>query len=341
MNSSAITYLPPPAACESLADMVTRFGGHFEGRHHGLATELDAKNAENRIAHLPNGRVFGSGTVLAPDGSSIAIDVSTDFGSARDSHWLLNFRQIRPPLRLPASTAVIAVNLGTRYCHWLLEELPRLLALVRSDNTGLIVNQRAPFIREAFEMGRFQGPLWEVGRHTHYECEQLIIPSLIGRAGHPNPFGVRIVTEFTAPWRGTASRFGERIYISRENAGRRRVVNETELWEQLEPRGFLKLRLEELTWKDQINAFAHAREVVAPHGAGLANLVFCQPGTRVVEFFHRAYVNPCFGRLAELKAVDYYPVIPLGAEPISCEPRHNRLDLHADVPSILAALRKN
>ena len=90
-----------------------------------------------------------------------------------------------------------------------------------------------------------------------------------------------------------------------------------------------------------INAFAHAREVVAPHGAGLANLVFSPAGTRVVEFFHRAYVNPCFARLAELKNLDYHPVIPAGPDAISHEPRGNRLDLFADVPAILAALRKN
>jgi capsular polysaccharide biosynthesis protein len=223
----------------------------------------------------------------------------------------------------------------------LLEELPRLLALERAAGTGIIVSQRAPFIREAFDLGRFSGPILAVVRHTHFECEQLLIPPLTDRAGNPSPLGVKRVYEFTAPWRGTAPVFGDKIYVSRENAERRRVLNDAELWPQLEARGFTKLRLEELSWRDQINAFAHAREVVAPHGAGLANLVFSPAGTRVVEFFHRAYVNPCFGRLAELKTLDYHAVIPAGPDAIRHEPRGNRLDLHADVPAILAALRKN
>jgi hypothetical protein len=333
MSTPAATCLPPPIACERLADLLLRWGGHYVG----LATDP----VPPRLAQLPNGRVFGSGTVLSPDGRAIASDVSSDFGGPAESHWLLSFRQIRPPLHLPGATAVVAVNLGTRYCHWLLEELPRLLALERTEDQGVIVNQNAPFIRQAFELGGFPGPIWTVGRHTHFECEQLLIPELIGRAGHPTHLGVNLLTEFTNPWRGTVSTWGERLYISREKAGRRRVSNEAELRDHLDARGFRTLRLEELSWREQINAFAHAREVVAPHGAALANLVFCRPGTRVVEFFHRAYVNPCFGRLAELANVDYVPVIPDGPEAIGHEPRGNRLDLHADVPAILAGLRKN
>ncbi len=340
MSTPAATYLPPPDSCERLADLLPRWGGYYIDLGADAGALVNA--GTRRVAQLPNGRVFGSGSVLAPDGRSIASDVSTDFGGTAESHWLLSFQQIRPPVRLPGATAVVAVNLGTRYCHWLLEELPRLLALARTtDGTGILVNQNAPFIREAFDLGRFPGPIWAVGRHTHFECEQLLIPELIGRAGHPTQLGVNLLTEFTAPWRGSASVCGDRLYISREKASRRQVLNDAELWPQLEARGFRKLRLEELSWRDQINAFAHASEVVAPHGAGLANLVFCRPGTRVVEFFHRSYVNPCFGRLAELAKLDYIAVIPDGAEAISNEPRGNRLDLHADVPAILAALQKN
>jgi capsular polysaccharide biosynthesis protein len=340
LKTSTSSYLPPPVACERLDALLARFGGSYLDSKN-VVNESGATSAANRVAQLPDGRVFGSGTVLAPDGSSVAIDVSTDFGGPADSHWLLGYTQIRPPVRIAGATAVVAVNLGTRYCHWLLEELPRLLALERSAGTGIIVSQRAPFIREAFDLGRFSGPILAVGRHTHFECEQLLIPPLTGRAGDPSPLGVKRVHEFTAPWRGTASVFGEKIYVSRENAGRRRVLNDAELWPQLEARGFTKLRLEELSWRDQINAFAHAREVVAPHGAGLTNLVFSPADTRVVEFFHRAYVNPCFGRLAELRNLDYHAVIPAGPDAIRHEPRGNRLDLHADVTAILAALRTN
>jgi len=146
------------------------------------------------------------------------------------------------------------------------------------------------------------------------------------------------VTAFAFGQKLPASGFGEKLYITRENATRRRVNNEGELWARLEGRGFVKLRLEAMSWREQVAAFAAARVVVAPHGAGLANVVFCRPGTRVVEFFNRSYVNPCFEQWAHTARLDYHAVVPAGEEAVGKERRANREDITADIPSIIAAL---
>ena len=64
------------------------------------------------LARLPDGWVFGSGNVLAPDGQTIARDVSPDFGKPFQKHWLLTYPKLRPPVPLPGTTAVIATTLG-------------------------------------------------------------------------------------------------------------------------------------------------------------------------------------------------------------------------------------
>ena len=46
---------------------------------------------------------------------------------------------------------------------------------------------------------------------------------------------------------------------------------------------------------EQVDAFAAAQVVVAPHGAALGNLVFCPPGVRVLELFAPRDVNPATG----------------------------------------------
>ena len=131
---------------------------------------------------------------------------------------------------------------------------------------------------------------------------------------------------------------GERLYVSRARARRRRVVNEESLWALLEARGFHRVFLEDMTWAEQIVAFREARELVAAHGAGLANLVFCEAGTRVVEFFDRAYVNPCYWRLAALKGLDYRPLVPAGDVALTQTLSANRNDLTADLARIARAL---
>lgn len=66
----------------------------------------------------------------------------------------------------------------------------------------------------------------------------------------------------------------DRIYISRAADKIRRVVNEDELVDMLEELGFASLRMQDMSVEEQVTASAAANLICAPHGAGLANLVF-------------------------------------------------------------------
>lgn len=46
--------------------------------------------------------------------------------------------------------------------------------------------------------------------------------------------------------------------------------------------------------------------MVGPHGAGLTNIVFCEPGTIVYEFVPDHYHNICFGNLAMTCGLRYW-----------------------------------
>jgi len=290
------------------------------------------------LTRLPGGRVFGPGAVLSADGKSIARDVSVDFGKPFQQHWLLGFGRIKPPLALDGTTAVIATALASGYSHWLLEELPRLLALAGISYDNVIAHTKNEFSREAMALTQVSARVVEARRYSHYGCEQLIVPSLIGQAGYPTPKVGRLLDQFTAKLGGGPVLVGERLYLSREKARRRRVSNDAELWPWLQSRGFVKVCTEDLSWVDQIEVFRGAKVVVAPHGAGLANLVFCQPGTRVIELFNRSYVNGCYWRLASIRELDYRPMVAAGPEPLTEDLRANRFDLEADLTQIARAL---
>ena len=58
--------------------------------------------------------------------------------------------------------------------------------------------------------------------------------------------------------------------------------------------------------------FSQARVVVASHGAELTNLIYCSPGTKVIELFSPYYLKPCFRELAALCQLDYTAVIGNG-----------------------------
>lgn len=358
MDAPKPIYVKPPERCTRLAEIVARDGGVIE--RDAAAERIEyalpahattevaaylreravAERPEQFVARLPSGRVFGSGAVLSAAGDLLARDVSGDLGKTAERHWLLDFKKMREPEPVAGSTAVVAVNLGAGYCHWLLEELPRLLALPPGTADNVVAHAAAAFAREALGARARSERVIEARRTKHWACGLLVVPSLADAPGAPTRASVERVRAFVAErgiGREKAGR-GERIYLTRERARRRRIANEGALWAELEGRRFVKVALEELSWAEQIAVCRAARVVVAPHGAGLANLVFCEPGTRVVELVNRAYFNPVFWRLAALRGLDYHAVPTLGEGAIGEDAGANATDIVADLAQMRAEL---
>ncbi|MDJ0707109.1 MAG: glycosyltransferase family 61 protein [Leptolyngbyaceae cyanobacterium MO_188.B28] len=78
--------------------------------------------------------------------------------------------------------------------------------------------------------------------------------------------------------------FSPNIFISRKNAGRRRIVNEDELIEKLSRLDFVAYTLEDMSVADQARLFSQAEIIVAPHGAGLTNMIFSEKAA-IIELF--------------------------------------------------------
>ncbi len=54
-----------------------------------------------------------------------------------------------------------------------------------------------------------------------------------------------------------------------------------------------------------MSLFRDAEIVIAPHGGGLANLVFCTPGAKVIELFPPANID-LYYRLATQLGLNYF-----------------------------------
>ncbi|MBV9736152.1 MAG: glycosyltransferase family 61 protein, partial [Acidisphaera sp.] len=62
--------------------------------------------------------------------------------------------------------------------------------------------------------------------------------------------------------------------------------------------GFTPCALEGMSFKEQILLFQHAEFVIAPHGAGLSNLLFCPGTAKVIELMPEMEMRPFFWLLA-------------------------------------------
>lgn len=193
--------------------------------------------------------------------------------------------------RFSGEVAVFTASNQHIYWHWLLDVIPRLIMLEEMGRQpqSLYIQLKAPF---QHEMLKFMGIL---SKNTIIDCDQfsmisasrLLVPCHQIMEGRQFPQWV---------WQALQKKFlpfakkrkvvsAGRIYISRASSKQRRIANEEILLPVLRDYGIQVVKLEELTFGEQIGLFNEAEVVVAPNGSGLANLVFCSKGTTVIEIF--------------------------------------------------------
>ena len=118
-----------------------------------------------------------------------------------------------------------------------------------------------------------------------------------------------LTTAFGAIYPPFQGEVGERLYVSRRGAKLRKPANAGALEGALSDRGFSIFHADDGNHPEQIARFQAARQVVAVHGAGLANLLFCRPGTEVIEIFPKNFVKSPYWRLAAVLDLPYRAVI--------------------------------
>jgi capsular polysaccharide biosynthesis protein len=100
-----------------------------------------------------------------------------------------------------------------------------------------------------------------------------------------------------------AARPTRRLFVSRADAPRRRITNEASVRACVARHGFETVVPSEIPPLAQALLFSEASHIVAPHGAGLANLLYA-PQARVLEIFGRM-TRPHYAYLASALECEY------------------------------------
>jgi capsular polysaccharide biosynthesis protein len=149
---------------------------------------------------------------------------------------------------------------------------------------------------------------------------------------HPAHLGAAWALDFVRQTLGGQGRKGwRRLYLSRADAGGRRVANEEEVMALLEPHGFEAIVPGRMSYDAQLAAFRHASHVIGAHGAALTHLVLCPPGAHVLEMFHPLYGTCAYAAQAEAAGVRYAALVARDWD--SDTPYWNDPAVHAGTPS--------
>jgi len=178
--------------------------------------------------------------------------------------------------------------------HWTIEMLPRFMvaeAFTFLAELPIIMDVELPSAQnDALRaIGVNPDRIVPNSRRT-LRPEVAYCPSFTGRDYLPSPKAVawirkKILSHFAIKSNGGPRGAQRLLYLSRADAPRRHISNDGEVAQTLSPMGFEYFLASKNSFREQVEAFAHARIVVAAHGAGMANIIFCQPGTLIIEFY--------------------------------------------------------
>ena len=278
--------------------------GHPAG-HWVFGANLEYDVPRRFTLEITDGTVVGDyGANLTP-GGSLDYESSPYFGI---NGWREHPIFLRARLPAPEHFEGELLTLSTRggsdnYYHYLLDVLPRW-GVFRETMPGrmpdaLYVPSATRYQKQFLSMlGLDTIPIIETGKHRAVTADKLLVPCI------PNPD--LVAPRWTIDWlreqlptKNTADA-PRRLYLTRgDRPNTRRLVNEQGYLPMLEKLGFVRVDPGSLTVQEQIDWFAAAEVIVAPHGAALANLAFCSPGVRVLELFAPNYVNVCYWNITE------------------------------------------
>jgi capsular polysaccharide biosynthesis protein len=110
--------------------------------------------------------------------------------------------------------------------------------------------------------------------------KHLVAPSFLTQTGIVR----REVPRFLRrAWRHVDSLGYDKVYVSRVGIPGRAIENEAEIEGEYRNKGFHIFRPHECAFWEQVATMMSAREIVGPHGGGLANCVFAPAGAKVTE----------------------------------------------------------
>ncbi|WP_081619412.1 DUF563 domain-containing protein [Thioalkalivibrio sp. ALJ9] len=219
----------------------------------------------------------------------------------------------RANTHLPGRAALLgnAVPDASNYYHFWIDSIGDLLFLQKvlpmelQPDYWLMSHAGQPWQYEIMDMlGIDHDRVIPFSDHSHIVADELLVPVRDKRLEHLMPGLVECIRGASpVPTRHESSR--RALYITRNDSRRRPVQNETAVQDLVLHHGFEVRSLSGMSVADQIELFASADIVVATHGAGLTNLMWCQPGTTVIELLPNRHQFPCFYNISRQRSLHH------------------------------------
>ena len=266
-----------------------------------------------KVISVVNANIISSGAIFKNFSVLPQIILSNDNGeivsySKRDILKIIFFWRCIS-LKRANKYFVIHNAFSHTYYHWLLEALPRLFLIREQISSGTLLlpsNHNEKFHRESLELFGI-GDIGILNEKVRYHIPHTITSTQIGRIANYHPIILKEMVQYINSRIDLATDLGDKIYISRSRALKRKVVNEHQIEIFLRNLGFRIINIEDYNFESQVSIMHHCKYLIGIHGAGLANMIFMREGGKIMELRkHDCGENYFYFSLASTVNLHYY-----------------------------------
>jgi hypothetical protein len=199
--------------------------------------------------------------------------------------------------------------------HFMTEQLPSIMFIIREIRASTnipILCLNAPFLGPLFAFFEIKNPVHILNPVKNVESAIVCLPKTdvvyeqqYIECGAPSPEKIEIVRSFIL--KKISPKAHNIGILIRRSETKRSIQNHGALLD------LLRIKRPDLEWlvfdrqpfADAVVMFSRTQIIVAPHGAGLTNMFFSPPGTKIVEIMPWVNPNLCYHHLASLLNFDH------------------------------------
>lgn len=253
----------------------------------------------------------GSDYMITPDGLLLNDELveyaSKDFGIKSpfvefryEDKLILGYEKMKHPIKVDEGIFISSGH-DFNYFHWIVECLPKVVFIDQfeefKDLPLIIVKGLHPNLLTALDFCNVnKRKIIQIVYGKPHKINRLVFPSALSRIVDRYQGELQFDDDIILskkwisqvrqlflkdqnleekPWR--------KLFLTRKS-GIRAIPNIDQIEKALLERNFEIVDLNNVAFDYQIELFSQAKTIVAPTGAAITNLIFCQPGTKVIVF---------------------------------------------------------
>jgi len=278
--------------------------------HYLFASEFSKEIPATRLYALKNVNVTPEGVAIKHFRVCTETLLGPNFKTIFGLKYVLRTFLKSNKIALNKGTYVLAFNhWSDGYYHWVSEVLPRLYAIkdMLRECSILIPRSLNDFQVDSLAPFKYK-QIFYIPDNTLVKVKDLVLPTHTAQTGNYNEPLIRQVRTFYRKYyiNTPSLNLGEKIYISREKADKRKVANEHEVTAVVNEYGFRVVNYEDYVFEEQVRIAHSTRYLMSIHGAALTNILFMNAGAFVFEFRRGGDNHPnCYYSLASALEIRY------------------------------------